>query len=224
MSAPSGRYAETRQSLHGVAELLLAGPQRRATRSIKLTVTDHGFTTAALQRPPWRIGVQGTDLVLGEGDGGLVLPLRGTFAELAAHAGVACQPPSDAYPPSSGCGPTDVLHVDPASATRLLEALRVGQAACKAMASAHGRDGAGAPVLWPEHFDVAITLAAVNYGVSPGDQAIAEPYAYVGPHDVPAGDFWNQPFGAARPIGGFADAAAVVAFFEEGRAAAARPA
>ena len=37
------------------------------------------------------------------------------------------------------------------------------------------------PVLWPEHFDVGITLDKVNYGVSPGDDDIPEPYAYVGP-------------------------------------------
>lgn len=25
------------------------------------------------------------------------------------------------------------------------------------------------PILWPEHFDVGITLDQVNYGLSPGD-------------------------------------------------------
>jgi hypothetical protein len=37
------------------------------------------------------------------------------------------------------------------------------------------------PVLWPEHFDIGITIDAVNYGASRGDDHIAEPYAYVGP-------------------------------------------
>ena len=36
------------------------------------------------------------------------------------------------------------------------------------------------PVLWPEHFDVAIRVQDVNFGVSPGDGFIEEPYAYVG--------------------------------------------
>ncbi len=94
-------YTQTRVSLHGVAELLLAGPQRRANRSIKLVVTDDGFATGPLPRPPSRLAVRGTDLVVG--DDWLVLPLHGTFADLAANAGVACAPPADAYPPASGC-------------------------------------------------------------------------------------------------------------------------
>ena len=44
------------------------------------------------------------------------------------------------------------------------------------------------------------------------------PYAYVGPWAVPAADdFWDAPFGAARPISELADADAVLAFFVEGR-------
>jgi hypothetical protein len=31
------------------------------------------------------------------------------------------------------------------------------------------------PVLWPEHFDVAIRVHDVNFGVSPGDGFIEEP-------------------------------------------------
>src|SRR5207237_1072024 len=76
-------YRRTRESLHGVAELILAGTQRRANRSIKLTVTDGGFATGALPRPPWLLSVHGTHLVVGDND--LVLPLEGTFADLAAN-------------------------------------------------------------------------------------------------------------------------------------------
>ena len=74
------------------------------------------------------------------------------------------------------------------------------------------------PVLWPEHFDVAIRVDDMNFGVSPGDSFCAEPYAYVGVSSVPAGDrFWNAPFGAAVPLGEFRDAPAVTAFFAGGR-------
>jgi hypothetical protein len=60
--------------------------------------------------------------------------------------------------------------------------------------------------LWPEHFDVAVDVAAgsgsrVNLGGSPGDAFSDEPYLYVGPWtDDRPGDasFWNAPFGAAR--------------------------
>ena len=59
--------------------------------------------------------------------------------------------------------------------------------------------------LWPEHFDLAVTVDsdgdAVNVGFSPGDRETAEPYVYVGPHDRTGldGDYWNAPFGALLP-------------------------
>jgi hypothetical protein len=44
---------------------------------------------------------------------------------------------------------------------------------------------ADVPTLWPEHFDVGTELLAkdrrASYGVSPGDDIIATPYAYVVP-------------------------------------------
>ena len=74
-------------------------------------------------------------------------------------------------------------------------------------------------ILWPEHFDVGIRLDDINLGISPGDTHINEPYAYVGPPARRTGAFWNQPFGAARPMRelGPADPAQVLAFFAEGR-------
>lgn len=61
----------------------------------------------------------------------------------------------------------------------------------------------------------AVTLDEVNYGVSPGDDAIPEPYAYVGPWTPQTGDFWNASFGAARLLTELTD---VLAFFQKGRA------
>ena len=72
------------------------------------------------------------------------------------------------------------------------------------------------PVLWPEHFDLGISLDEVNYGVSPGDSQIPRPYAYVGPWSAREGTFWNTPFGAARPLTELPDVDALVAFFHEG--------
>jgi len=208
-------YRRTLHSLHGVAELILAGTQRRANRSIKLTVTDDGFATGPLPRPPWLLAVHGTHLVVGDNE--LVLPLEGTFADLAAYAGVACAPPADAYPPASGRTAADRLQINPKAAAELLAALRAGDHACRAFAAAHAPADPPVPVLWPEHFDVGITIDAVNYGVSPGDDAIPYPYAYVGPHVQRPGAFWNEPFGAARAVSELADADGVLAFFEEGR-------
>jgi hypothetical protein len=77
------------------------------------------------------------------------------------------------------------------------------------------------PVLWPEHFDVAATVAEVNYGVSVGDDTHQLPYAYVGPWTVPAGSFWNAPFGALYPLDPATDidelTIRIADFFERGR-------
>jgi hypothetical protein len=99
-------------------------------------------------------------------------------------------------------------------AATVLGALAVGDAALRRFAPDE------TPVLWPEHFDVGISLDEVNYGVSTGDAGIPEPYAYVGPWTPREGDFWNVSFGAARPLSALGDATAVAAFFAEGRAAA----
>jgi len=52
--------------------------------------------------------------------------------------------------------------------------------------------------LWPEHADVAIRAADINYGASPGDEYVAEPYLYVGPPAPPT----HSPDGSGtRPSG-----------------------
>ena len=116
----------------------------------------------------------------------------------------------------------------------------IGSADCPPACLAATRDGlhrvaehllaAGVPgdrpsavVLWPEHFDVGITAGAINYGASPGDDHVADPYVYVGPHDgPPPGDpaFWNAPFGAARTCRQIGTVAEAAAFFRDGRARA----
>jgi hypothetical protein len=52
-------YVATRRQLRGVAESLIAGPQYRASGTIRLAVRPDGFTGVAIA-----IAVHGTDLVL----------------------------------------------------------------------------------------------------------------------------------------------------------------
>lgn len=196
----------TRRSLHGVAELLIAGPQHRAHGTIRLRVTPGGFGGVAVD-----LRVAGADLVW---DGGRA-PLAGTYRALAAAAGVEPGPPEGVYHDTSGVGPDDEIAVDPAAAARLADWFARGDAGLRAFAPEQ------TPVLWPEHFDLATSVDEVNYGVSPGDAGHPEPYAYVGPWAPREGPFWNAPFGALRPASELPDAAAVAAFFAEGRAAAA---
>jgi hypothetical protein len=62
---------------------------------------------------------------------------------------------------------------------------QLGAHALASFAAAVPDDQPTSAQLWPEHFDLGITAARVNYGVSPGDGHIAEPYLYVGPHGGP---------------------------------------
>jgi hypothetical protein len=196
--------AVTRRSLHGVAELLLAGPQYQATGTLRLAVVPGGFATT---RQP-RLLVDGTRVTGGDG---VTVGLDGrTARELGAELGLTAGPPAGAYGDGSGVGPDEALAVDPGQAAVIMAALASGQLALTAFAPDQ------VPVLWPEHFDLAIRVRDTNYGVSPGDGFLAEPYAYVGVASVPPGDaFWNAPFGAAAPLRERPD---VAGFFADGRA------
>jgi hypothetical protein len=197
----------TRRALHGVAELVIAGPQYAASGTIRLHVVPGGFAGSASG-----VRVDGRDLVW---DGGRT-PLAGTCRRLADTVGVSAEAPG-VYGDGSGVDPDEELTFDPEAVALVLGWFERGDAALRAFAPADD------PVLWPEHFDVGYALDEVNYGISPGDDAHEAPYAYVGPWEPREGAFWNASFGASRAADDLPTAAAVVAFFEEGRRAAARP-
>jgi hypothetical protein len=197
--------AIARRSLHAVAELVLAGPQYRVTGKLRLRVVPGGFATILVPE----LRAVGTRVV---GAGGTAVPIDGhTARAIGAELGVAAGRPEGAYDTGAGVDPDETLTLDPDQAEVILGALSLGHDALIAFAPAQ------TPVLWPEHFDVAIRVHDANFGLSPGDGFIEEPYAYVGVSSPPAGDaFWNAPFGAAVPLGELPDAAAVVGFFAEG--------
>lgn len=193
---------KTRRSLHGVAELVLAGPQYAASRSIRLRVTPGGFGTTAAPD----LKVHGAHLVTPGGR----LPLEGSYADLARAAGVEARTLRDVYDVGPGVAEDELIDVDVEAAELLHEAFARGDAAMRSFAPD------AEPVIWPEHFDIGISVHETNYGVSPGDSYLDEPYAYVGPWSPRTGDFWNAPFGAARPLGELPDAESLTRFFQEG--------
>ena len=75
------------------------------------------------------------------------------------------------------------LDVDPEAAAALADWYAFGDDVLRALG--------GEPILWPEHFDIAIVIGEANYGFSPGDEAHEEPYAYVGPFNPVEGELWN---------------------------------
>ena len=198
----------TRRSLHGVAELVIAGPQYRRSGTIRLRITPGGF--GAVAEPELRVA--GDMLVTPYGRTALA---GATYAQLAKSARVDAGAPADLYHDGSGVSPDEEIGLDKNAARRLMEAFAAGDAALRRFAPGE------TPVLWPEHFDLGISVDEINYGISPGDSHHAEPYAYVGPWRQREGEFWNAPFGAAQPLGQTPDAEAIVRFFAAGRAAAA---
>ena len=201
----TGTLAATRRSWHAVAELVLAGPQDRASHSIKLRVVPGGFATT--KEPMLR--VERGFLVRGDDR----LPLDGTTpAALGTAVGARAGAPAGRYEGGSGVAPDEVLTIDAGAVAMLAGAFGLGDAALRTF------QPEATPVLWPEHFDVGITVDEVNYGVSPGDDFLGEPYAYVGPWQPRTGPFWNAPFGSARPVADFTTVDALVAYFTEGAA------
>ena len=202
---------ETRRGWHAVGELVIAGPQYRAHGTIRLRTTAGGFAGVALP-----LAVVGPELVWPTGSAALS---GRSCRELAESAGVEPGRADDLYHDGCDLGLDDPLAVDASAAHLIALWLAAGDAALRSFAPSTQ------PVLWPEHFDLAISVGEVNYGVSPGDSFHATPYAYVGPWTVPTetdGSFWNAPFGAIRRAEELSDAAAIAAFFAEGRRRAAR--
>ncbi|SPT63661.1 hypothetical protein [Actinomadura madurae] len=211
MTVDAETLATARRSLHGVAELVLAGPQYRQSGTIRLRVVPGGFGT--VQAPDLRVNE--TELVCGDRE----VPLNGTTCrELGAAVNVEAGGAGDLYKDGSGVGLDEVLGVDAEAAHQIVRAFGQGQEALTRFAPDI------TPVLWPEHFDLGIAVDAVNYGVSPGDQQVNEPYAYVGPWEPRHGEFWNTAFGAARPLRVLPGATALLDFFTEGRDRAIRDA
>ncbi len=193
---------KSRRQLRGLAELILAGPQYATCGDIRLRSAADGF--GIVTAPDVRI--EGVVLVAPTGR----FALTGTISQLAAAAGVVPRRLTDVYSDASDVSLDEVLDIEPAVARRLADAFAIGNAALRSFAPGE------VPVLWPEHFDIAITVGGVNYGVSAGDSAIPAPYAYVGPWQPHTGEFWNVPFGAARTLDELGDTDAVLEFFRAG--------
>jgi hypothetical protein len=210
--------AGTRKSWHRVAEHVLAAGQFAAAGTIRLRPWPGGIGTG--------VGVGGRqlavvrdELVVLEPDGTRRSAALTTLGAAAAFAGVrpGLRGP---YPPATSADPDAPLPVDPSAARDLAAWYDLGDAALRHVAEHLG--STQQPVLWPEHLDLGISVDAVNYGVSPGDDAMPQPHLYVGPHEGPPSvdAFWNARFGAALGASHVDTTDDAVAFFAEGRARA----
>jgi hypothetical protein len=205
----------TRTALHSVAEALLAGHQYRTAGTIRLHVVPGGFSTGPMSGSPSRLMVRGGELTVDGAAGTRTVALdRLSLGQIASKAGISCAPPAEVYR-STPASDDFRIELDPASVDVIHGALAVGDAALRLLAG-HRNDPVGDPVLWPEHFDVSCSVPGATVGVSPGDEYLEAPYAYVVPDAPRTGAFWNQPFGAARSLVEGDDAESVLQFFVDG--------
>ena len=161
-------FVATRRQLRGVAESLIAGPQYRATGTIRLAVRPDGFTGVTVP-----IGVHGTELVWPQGSA----PLAGPVSAIAEAAGVQAGPPVGVYDIVDPLAADAVLDIDPAAAEFVYRSHYAGGHALKTtLPEQH-------PVLWPEHFDVSATENEVTYGISAGDSYPSDALRVRGPAD-----------------------------------------
>jgi hypothetical protein len=203
----------TVRTLHLVGVHIVARARQQATGRFSLRVAPGGFGTPEFGDGARRVRVaDGTLLVETDTPGApstIAQPIDGvSLGQLAATAGVDLGAVLDVGHDTPGIGDPDArLTLDAAAAGDVAEWFRIVAAALDRVVEAlPASSGPSLARLWPEHFDVAIDVAArpdvrVNVGGSPGDSFIGEPYVYVNPWtDVRpgAGEFWNAPFGAAR--------------------------
>lgn len=189
-------FASTREALRALACYVIAPARKARTGRIGLEPFEGGFATPPLEGDR-RLAVAGADLCWVPGDRSAITTLR----DASAFAGVELSPDPGVGHDLPPFEPDTRLEVDPDASRALGAWYSFGARVLDALPS-DGMDVTEA-TLWPEHFDLAVVAelpggAKVNIGASPGDSFHAEPYVYVGPHELTGldGDYWNAPFGA----------------------------
>jgi hypothetical protein len=175
----------TRESLHAVAEHVMATASYAAIGKIGLRPHPGGFRT------------QDEQFVVADGSLNGVEINGKTLRELGAtESDLPYKPLTtlDDHP----------LVVDPKDCTELGEFYAFVAAALPAPGQ-----------IWPEHFDLAIDINEVNYGGSPGDDAYPEPYLYVGPFDRSDTTSFDDPWGWTLHYRGVRDLDHARAFFRD---------
>jgi len=184
-------FAGSRESLHRLAEDVVKPAREQTGGEWTLAQTPAGFGTPIFG-DDCQVRVEGVELVVREAGAERRAPIS-SLAAAAELIGPGLLPE-----PLAGLA-TEPLEIDPAAAQALAAAYAVGHAALERLVAGAGEgDAPTKPTLWPEHFDIAIEMGdedagrRANYGLSPGDEAHAKPYFYVGPWSYrPSGEPWN---------------------------------
>lgn len=180
-------FVAARDGLHALAEHVLAPARYRVDRHIGLVPTAGGFGTPTFGDGE-RVRVDGVELVH-ERPGTSTRVRITTLGAAAQFVGIDLGAPADVYKPATPCDPDIALSVDLDAAQTLAAWIALGDSLLSALGETYSMHSPSSETLWPEHFDLACELGDVeagtraNYGASPGDTAVPQPYLYVGPWD-----------------------------------------
>jgi hypothetical protein len=194
--------------LHTLAEWVLAPARQRVDGHIGLRPTPGGFGTPEFGAGE-QVRVEGTRLLhrVGEDEQSLAIT---TVRDAAEFVDLAPCTATDVYAPQTACDPDNVLVVDPDAAAGIATWYAFGEEQLEQLCAQLPHPPPAPVQLWPEHFDLATAAGdeargmRANFGASPGDAAIPEPYLYVGPWDRARsrrGLLAAYPFGAALRYG-----------------------
>jgi hypothetical protein len=205
-------FVPTRAAVHTLAEHVLCAARHAAAGRIGLTPVGDGIAT-----PPFEgrvVGLRGIELVDATTGRERRFPLT-TLRAAGEFFGVTPGVPP-LWTPATNGDLDAVLDVEADGVAALAAWFAL---VSSALTTVHP---AASQTLWPEHFDLAITVDGATYGGSPGDAAHGGPYLYVTPpgDPVPDGDhrFWSEPFGASLTYDRITSVADAVAFLAEAEA------
>ena len=212
----------SRTAVHAIAEMVLAVARYQTDGNVGLRPWPNGLATPPLGPNGTVFAIEGTELVIHSSSGTTRKPIT-TLGSAGTFVGVDPQVPGALWPAETSFALEEVLPLDASAAAALAEWYRFVEEVLARFTSHAKQDRLEAPTLWPEHFDLATQDGtSANYGGSPGDDGIAEPYLYVGPWVRPLpqanNPFWNQAFGASLAYSDIESTEAALAFLLEGRA------
>ena len=196
-------YASTRDALHALAEQVVAPARYQAERHIGLAPTPGGFGTPMFGDGE-RVRVDGVELVHERPGTSTRIGIT-TLTAAAQFVDVPLGVPADVYTSVIDYPPDAPLAVRVDGARALATWYEFAATVLDELRATYAAHEPSGSTIWPEHFDLACELGSAgagtraNYGASPGDGGIDQPYLYVGPWDAGRriGALAAYPFGAA---------------------------
>src|SRR5437763_12979715 len=174
MTVPNA-LAATRDAWHRLAEHVLSAARYAVTARIGLVPAPGGFATPAFGPDGCVLAVDLGEFVVSR-NGQQLRTRIATVAQVADFAGITPGAPQQVYRPAPPLEPDMLLRIDRQAARLLADWYQLGSQALASFAAAVLDDEPTGAQLWPEHFDLGLTAARVNYGVSPGDLPVPAPY------------------------------------------------